>query len=66
MDRRDFIKKATVAAATAAVVSPVSAILGQQYGLLVAEDSCRRRCCSQARRTSAVHELYQIIINKND
>ncbi len=24
MDRRDFIKKATVAAATAAVVSPVS------------------------------------------
>ena len=37
MDRRDFIKKATVAAATA-------------------------RC----RIARIVHELYQIIINKND
>ena len=36
MDRRDFIKKATMAAATAAVVSPVSAMIntvtGKGYG----------------------------------
>ena len=32
MDRRDFIKKATMAAAGAAVVSPVSAMLNNVTG----------------------------------
>ncbi len=32
MDRRDFIKKATMAAASAAVVSPVSAMLNEVTG----------------------------------
>ncbi len=32
MDRRDFIKKATMAAAGAAVVSPVSAMLDSVTG----------------------------------
>ena len=32
MDRREFIKKATMAAATAAVVSPVSAMINTVTG----------------------------------
>ena len=76
MDRRDFIKKATMAAAGAAVVSPVSAMINNvtggnspkaasereqdQVGLPASEDPRRRPSRSPARRTSPIHELYKI------
>ena len=55
MDRRDFIKKATMAAATAAVVSPVSAMIntvtGKQCKVLLINGSPRTDgntfCCLQ-------------------
>ena len=59
MDRRDFIKKATMMAAGAAVVSPVSAMLntvaGKQCKVLMINGSPRADgntfCCLQAATT---------------
>ena len=60
MDRRDFIKKATMAAATAAVVSPVSAMIntvtGKQCKVLLINGSPRTDgntfCCLQEIETT--------------
>ena len=60
MDRRDFIKKATMAAATAAVVSPVSAMIntvtGKQCKVLLINGSPRidgnTFCCLQEIETT--------------